>query len=415
MRTINLLCLLLALMISSCASSKKTTTSNEPNPMDSMSRQEIKDDLTKRLQQISNANTKQAAFTAALMDKDSVYYIESFGNLSENSNLSFTKNTVQPIGSISKTLAGVSLMKGVELGYFKLDDDINQYLNFKIQNPYHPNAKIRIKDLSTHTSSLKYTNDYDRTYLFNEKLPVAWAEPLKGKEKKYALKELNMVNSNSRISMEDFVKNIYSEGGKWYSKKNFLKKIPGTKYTYCNENAAIAALIIEKTSGLDYKDFVKKYILEPSGMTNTSWSLDDYAFEERGQLYYYKHPIPNYHLITYPDGGLVTSVSDFSKYFMNLINGYFGQDNIISAESYKTLFKEHHREKNEASGIFMELSNGLVGHNGGDPGIATFAYFDENTGEGLVIFFKAELNGELYKAVGKLRKVHKYFSAKQLK
>jgi CubicO group peptidase (beta-lactamase class C family) len=44
---------------------------------------------------------------------------------------------------------------------------------------------------------------------------------------------------------------------------------PGRNFNYCNTNYVLLALIIEKFSGMPYKDYMQKNIFEPLGMTNT--------------------------------------------------------------------------------------------------------------------------------------------------
>ena len=41
---------------------------------------------------------------------------------------------------------------------------------------------------------------------------------------------------------------------------------PNHKYYYCNTNYLLLASIVEKVSGLSFKDYMKKYIFNPSGM-----------------------------------------------------------------------------------------------------------------------------------------------------
>lgn len=370
--------------------------------------QELKDSLTLKLNEIAK-RSERLGFGVAILDKDSVYYQEAFGKISKETGKDFTLNTVMPIGSVSKTLAGISIMKAVELGYLNLEDDINQYLNFKIVNPFHPNKRITIKQLTTHTSTLKYTRHYDNAYLFDRKIPPIYND-LKGKRKRTARKEIEGYNDNVAMTMEDFVKKIYTEGGEWYNKKNFLSNVPGEKFSYCNENAALAALVIEGATNTDFQSFVKQHIIEVTGLTQSSWLMSKYKPAEKGQLYMFSKPIPDYHLITYPDGGFVTNTIDLTKYLQDLIRGYFGEENMLSPKSYEVLFREHHREEEEAAGIFMELSGNQIGHNGGDPGISTFMYFDKRTSFGYVLIFKYGISMALFDTLKEVRKHCAYFS-----
>ncbi|MBN4683912.1 beta-lactamase family protein, partial [Pandoraea nosoerga] len=79
---------------------------------------------------------------------------KGFGYADVASKRPYTPQTVQPIGSISKTLIGVALMKGVERGWFTLDDDIDTLLPFPVRNPDFPDKPITLRQLATHTSGI---------------------------------------------------------------------------------------------------------------------------------------------------------------------------------------------------------------------------------------------------------------------
>jgi len=285
--------------------------------------QEVIDSLDARLTRIA-WNSGVDGFGVALMNREEVLFQKGYGIASTELKIPFTKETVIPIASISKTLAGVSLMKAVELGKLNLEDPINQYLDFEIINPHYPNTDILISHIASHTSTLKYTDWYEHSYIMAEKSPDYYLK-YKGRLRKEWKKKTDRYNANVDMPMDIFVKSIYTSSGKWYSEDNYLEAVPGTSFTYCNENAALAALIIEGATGITYKDFVQQYIVDPLGMYSSSWSLSEYTAEEKGKLYEDGNPIPDYHLITYPDWGFVTSLFDFTKYFHCILRGYNGE------------------------------------------------------------------------------------------
>lgn len=398
------------LLSTSCGVTITTPSINDfKNDKINFTQSQLSDSLTTKLTAIA-ARSEILGFSVAILNKDKVLYQKGFGNASKELGTPFTTKTVMPIASISKTLVGVSLMKAVELGKLKLDDDVNQYLPFKLVNPYHPNKVITIKHLATHTSGLKYTKHYDKSYIAEAEFPSSLYDDLKGKQRKEVKRECDLFNSNKEMSMVDFLKNIYYKDGEWYSKKNFLKEGAEVKHSYCNENAAFAALVLEAATGVGYKDFVAQYILTPLEMNNSGWSLSEFEPHERGQLYLNSKPIPIYDTITYPDGNFVTSMDDFVKYFRSLIAGYKGDNNILSAESYQELMKAHHSEPPNAQGIFIEMPKGETGHTGGDTGLITFAMFDKESGYGYVMFFKYGISWAYFDTIAAVRKYAAYYS-----
>jgi len=370
---------------------------------DSFTSKQVLDTLDMKLTGIAK-ESGSIGFGVALLNKDEVLFQKGYGLANIELKIPFTEQTVMPIASITKTLAGVSIMKAVELGKLSLDDPINNYLDFNIQNPNHPNKDILIRHLATHTSSLNYTKWYEHSYILAEKAPEYYLK-YKGKLRKEWKKRTERYNANVDMAMDEFVKSIYSKGGRWYAEDNYLKEAPGTKFLYCNENAALAALVLEKATGIPYKDFVKQYITTPLDMNQSSWALANYSVEEKGKLYEDGNPIPDYHLITYPDGGFITSLSDFTTYFHNIIKGHYGESNILTPESYKTMTRVHFSDKDQGTGVFWEIANGMIGHNGGDPGVNTFAFFEDESSYGYILFFKDGFSMSLINTMIELRKV----------
>jgi len=93
----------------------------------------------------------------AIFDKDEVHYMKAFGFANIESQKPYTTATIQNIASVSKTLAGVSLMKAQELGLLDLDDEISKHLPFELKNPHYPTEKITLRHLANHKRLLPIT------------------------------------------------------------------------------------------------------------------------------------------------------------------------------------------------------------------------------------------------------------------
>lgn len=325
-------------------------------------------------------------FATAIMTKDKILFQEAYGyaNLSEQK--PYTLETIQNIGSVSKTLIGVSLMKAVEDGKLALDDPINQYLPYEVVNPRFPNTPITIRQLANHTSSIAEMDEYEMSYILKE--PFTYQ---KGEISKSEYKEMRYYTKNKKRSMANFLKALLAKNGDLYSKKNYLKHKPGSKYAYSNAGATLAAHIIEIVYDLSYDEFTKQHILEPLGMTGTGWSYETIDASKHTDLHFLnKKVIPKYTLITYPDGGLLTNVVDLSKYLQNQMKGYYGEGTLISNASYQEMMKpslspEQQARKSRNYSIFWEFTGDHIGHNGGDPGAVAFIRFDPESGVGRVM------------------------------
>jgi CubicO group peptidase (beta-lactamase class C family) len=60
-----------------------------------------------------------------------------------------------------------------------------------------------------------------------------------------------------------FLKDYLTISGKYYNAKNFGYIAPGGSSHYSNIASALAAYLIEVTSGMSYAKFTEKYILKP--------------------------------------------------------------------------------------------------------------------------------------------------------
>ncbi|WP_347922843.1 serine hydrolase domain-containing protein [Pontimicrobium sp. SW4] len=333
-------------------------------------------------------------FSVAIVNEEETLFEKGFGYSNRKLNKKYTKNTIQNIASISKTFIGIALLKAQELNKLNLDDPINKYLPFNVVNPYFPNTPITIRQLATHTSSIKDPSRYEKNGYI-----------LKDKNNGEAKVNSNFRSPDEMITQSVFLKNILNEKGKWYKKSNFLKAKPGMLFEYSNVAASLAAFVLENATGKSFNEFTKTYIFEPLEMSDTGWSFHEVDFSNYSNLYANKETqLAFYHLVTYPDGGLITSSSDLGKYLSELISGYSAKGKILTTESYIELFKpyltdKHYKERNDSlyndeynMGIFIGISaQGQIGHTGGDPGVATFMFFNSKTKVGKILIVNTEL------------------------
>ena len=346
-------------------------------------------------------------FSVAIVNQNGSLFEKGFGYSNRKENKKYTANTIQNIASISKTFIGITLMKAQELGYLNLDDPINDFLPFKVINPYFPNTPITIRQLATHTSSIRDPSRYEKNGYI-----------LKEENNGEAKVNRNFRSPNEMMTQSVFLKNILNKKGKWYKKNNFLKNNPGEIFEYSNIAAGLAALVLENAMGEPFNVLTKRYIFEPLGMSNTGWSFDEVDFSKHSILYSnIETELAFYQLITYPDGGLITSSSDLGKYLSELISGYSGSGRILKVENYDELFNsnlndENHKERNDNAyndeynmGIFMGSSaQGQIGHTGGDPGVTTLMFFNAKTKIGKILLVNTDVNKD---GINELRAIWK--------
>jgi CubicO group peptidase (beta-lactamase class C family) len=319
---------------------------------------------------------------AAIVVDKKVVWMQGYGFADKENNKPFTPETIINIGSITKTITGICLMQAVEAGKLSLDEDINRYLPFKVINPNCPEEKITLRHLATHTSGLadRYPFYTDSVYCYNGEEPEA---------------------------LGVFLRHYFEPGGKYYDKDNFLDKKPGAYRDYSNIAASLAGYIVELAVGASLKTYGAKKIFKPLGMTQTGWSMQDITMSRHARLYSVSGDTvkiqPHYSIITYPDGGVRTSVADLSKLFVCLLNdGQSGKARLMQKETVSDMMRfqfsaEKHPENvdylKKNSGIFWQTKNAgtQMGHGGSDPGIKTEMLCSLDKRVGVILFTNTTL------------------------
>ena len=353
----------------------------------------LTDSLTKNLNTIKNKKNI-VGFSTSIVNQNGILYNKGFGFSNTENQQEYTENTIQNIASISKTLIGISLFKAQEMGKLKLDDPVNDYLPFNVVNPTYPNTPITIRHLSTHTSTIMDSDNFwENTYILKKK-----DHPKNVSVFGY------MKPPDSKIPFGDFLKNLLTEKGSLYTSDNFSKEKPGQKFSYSNLGATLCALVIESATKTSYDEFTRENILIPLEMNNSGWSIEVLDSTKISKLYgNYESVLADYSILTYPDGGLLTSSNDLSKLLIEFIKGYSGNGTLLHKESYKRLFENQLSEsqmpeETEANfGIFLDFSKGFmsddfktIGHSGGDPGVVAGMFFNPKTGLGRILILNTD-------------------------
>lgn len=353
----------------------------------------LKDSLTADINKIKDKKNI-VGFSTSIVNENGILYNKGFGLSNTENQSKYTKNTIQNIASISKTLIGISLFKAQEMGKLNLDDPVNDYLPFKVVNPTYPDIPITIRHLSTHTSTIMDSDNFwENTYILK-----------KTDHPKNVSVFGYMKPPDSKIPFRDFLKSLLAEKGQLYTPYNFSKEKPGQKFSYSNLGATLCALVIESATKKSYDKFTRDNILTPLEMNDSGWSIKAVDSTKISKLYgNYESVLADYSILTYPDGGLLTSSSDLSKLLTEFIKGYAGNGTLLSKESYKKLFKNQLSksqmpEGTEANfGIFLDFSKGFmgddfktIGHSGGDPGVVAGMFFNPNTGLGRILILNTD-------------------------
>ena len=180
---------------------------------------------------------KIPSMAIALIAGDRVIWSGAYGYSNLWARTPATTSTVYLIGSTFKAMSTIALLQQMEQGKFKLDDRVSDYLkDFKIQNedPQHP---VTFRHLLTHTSGLPA--DFGG-------VPV-WADTAPPTLDQYLSKSLKAT------------------------------KPPMTEVVYSNQAYTLIGYLVQKFSGVPYKQYIQEHIFNPLEMTST-------AFEPRPDM-----------------------------------------------------------------------------------------------------------------------------------
>lgn len=164
---------------------------------------------------------------------------------------------------------------------------------------------------------------------------------------------------------------------------------------------------MELVTGKHLKEYGKEIIFKPLKMKSTAWALADIDTNKHTKLYDKKgekiSQIRWYEGTTYPDGGILTTVNDLSKFFIAILSdGKYEKTRILKEETAKEMVRFQYNERNKPDNVRLDkLNQGIfwatklgatrVGHNGSDPGVRTFMLSDLNKEIGVIIFFNTSL------------------------
>ena len=345
---------------------------------------------------------------ACIIKNKEIVWIKGYGwaNIEKKIPMS-PQNTVQNIGSVSKTFTATAVMQLWEKGKFKLDDNVNDYLPFRVENPRFPGETITFRQLLTHRSSIKDGSSYGESYKCGD----------------------------PSVSLGEWLKEYFTPGGKYYDKNgNFHTWNPGKTGTlpsrpraYTNVGFGLLGYLAETISGTNFSEYCKKNIFEPLDMTHTAWHLKDLDTSKHAVPYTYIPAgssrrilrqngrtqkrsekgefVPHclYSFYNYPDGLIRTSIEQIAYYISAYLNmGAYKNRRILQEQTVRTMLSKDHFGRGLCWFNYnREGGKTFWGHGGGDPGINTLVEFSPSDGVGVIAFVNTD-NGRLNHIRGKL-------------
>ncbi|MGG0290795.1 serine hydrolase domain-containing protein [Bacillus pacificus] len=246
--------------------------------------QKVKVTLDKYIEKFIKEQSIPGASVAIVHNKD-IFFTKTWGITGE-SEKKVTSKTPFAIGSISKSLTALAIVKLIEDKKIKLEDPVQRYLPwFKLKDS-QISSTITIQHLLTHTSGI---STYEGLLLSD-----------KQSKSSTALKEDVMKLSNVKVTAP-----------------------PGEKYQYSNANYIVLGVLIEEVANETYSSYMQKYIFQPLNMNGAAASKE--TAYEKGYLTGYQSwfGIPRKSVVSYdntgaPYGYITANLEDMIQYIMFL-------------------------------------------------------------------------------------------------
>jgi len=302
-----------------------------------------------------------------------------YGRANRADNIPVTSETFFRSGSITKMVSAIGVLQLVEKGILDLDTDISTYFDFDIQNPYYPDTPITLRQIMTHTASLKDTYHYEKATNHGE---------------------------NNEITLL----NIVFNGN--YKDENFHRWEPGTDCEYSNFGGGMLGVFIEEWTGMPVDEYMSHYVFSPAGVTagyhtpnlpsdaviarmynqeNYGMTLDPMSFTD---THYYAEPQLDY---VHTAGALSITAEGLARLCIALC----GDGSVDGVQILKPETVEMMRTlQNNIGSVTCESSRGLnlniltdvvvkgrtvYGHQGKAYGALSAAYFDPEDQTGVVL------------------------------
>jgi len=218
------------------------------------------------------------------------------------------EETLFPVGSISKLIVTLSILKLESEGLLKLDEDINKYLK-TIQLSYPFGKPVTLAQLLTHTSGL------DDFYLGS------------------------IVKTESLSANSNYIKDRIPEA----------VFPPGERVRYSTHAFEIAAIVIEDLTGISFEEYAKENFLSPLKMNSSTFEQNSSLFQRVAEGYnltgnILQHLDPDkFRMQVNSSGGLISSALDLAR----LLSFLIGTDPEIITDLQKEKMFEKQFSMNE--------------------------------------------------------------------
>ncbi|GGG30730.1 hypothetical protein GCM10011344_34590 [Dokdonia pacifica] len=305
---------------------------------------------------------------------------KGYGFCQKENNIKTNTNSVFRVGSISKSLTAILILKLQDKGILDIDTDIKNYLkSWKLpKSTFIENTPVTLRALLTHTSGLK-------------------------KQQRVKLGDHGFVKGERIYTLNEIL-----DGKTVLQPITFTSK-PGEEFKYSNQGYNLIEKVIEDVTNQSFEDLAQELILTPFEMTNSTFKTVYPDKSNTTYCYAYKDEIVHegfYKNIAQKcGGGLFSTSQDLAKFSIKVANIVNGKDAFLSSKLAKQIFSK------EDYGLGFDLIKKedlfLFSHSGRVPGFYSFMAMDPQKGNGFVMIVNSDGVDDLFREM--LRSVSKTF------
>jgi CubicO group peptidase (beta-lactamase class C family) len=278
-------------------------------------------------------------------------------------------NTLFQIASISKSVTAWGIMKLVEAGKLDLDAPISRYLTrWQLPPSEFDNEAVTPRLLLMHFGGTSLSGcggtPYDQTWYTAEDILYGRTPPLDEGQVNYALK--------------------WDMDPNQYGQPVHLIHEPGTTFEYSGGGFTILELIIEEITGQSFTEFMSAAILDPLGMTESSFELRDSQRERVATPYSDAlEPIPLYRTNGKAAGGMYSTIEELASFACAEMQGAGGEApgrGVLTPASVAEMLRPDRYAETQMDMVFdtglghyvLDLGDiRAIQHTGGNPGWRT--------------------------------------------
>lgn len=244
------------------------------------------------------------ALSLVLVDDQDLVWSAGFGYADEDNQLEATGETIYRVASVSKLFTALAVMQLVERGELDLDAPITDYLpDFRPENPY--GRSITLRQLHSHQSGL--VREPPVGHYFDDTEP--------------SLRALVTSLNDTRLIVP-----------------------PETQSKYSNAAVSVAGYVLEQTQNEPFATYIQRALLEPLGMTSSSFAPRSDLMDRLAQGYMWTYDgrtfdAPVFELGMIPAANLYTTMNDLGQFMKVLFAGGVGPSGpVLSPESLEEMW-----------------------------------------------------------------------------